>query len=84
MWVDVILRHVNFGSRMWNRFERELFVSGLVSFVFTSFRRAPAAFSSVQSTSHWVAAPLYLGGTFYTEMTGSYKTDQTQLRGIPP
>ena len=45
------------------------------------FRRAPAASSSVQSTSHWVAVPHYFvreGGTFYTEMTGSFKTDQTQ------
>ena len=71
-----------------NSFEREL-----MSLVFTSFASVVCkrqnykvtASSSVQSTSHWVVAPLYLvmeGGFFHTEMTGSDKTDRTQSAGM--
>ena len=76
-----------------NSFERELFVSGMMSLVFTSFASVVCnlqnykvtASSSVQSTSHWVVAPLYHvleGGFFHTEMTGSDKTDRTQSAGM--
>ena len=86
-------RHVNFGNRIsacvwvrWFIHFQEQFREGAVCLwsgepCFHFFRRAPAASSSVQSTSCWVAAPLYFvreGGTFYSEMTSSYKTDQTQ------
>ena len=83
-------RHVNFGNRisacilgkmvLRNSFERELFVSGLASLVFTSFAaplRLPVRFNH-----HHIGLLLHYfvreGVPFYTEMTGSHKTDQTQ------
>ena len=70
-----------------NSFERKLFVSGMVSLVFTSFASVDynrmsykvTASGAVQSTSHRVVAPLYLvmdGGFSHTRMTGSDETDR--------